>query len=126
VLVAFSLKSCEFLWFFCTKGQIFGGGKICPFACASQSLFGRGFVSRRSENFLVCLKARQAANRSLLTKLIWTLRLLLGGGSKSRSKAEHAFKLARSERPSGCPIIPCNLSSMCYNIIVDKSGNSRR
>jgi len=33
------------------KGQIFGGGKICPFARASQALFGRGFACRAREVF---------------------------------------------------------------------------
>jgi nitrite reductase/ring-hydroxylating ferredoxin subunit len=27
------------------KGQIFGGGNICPFARASQALFGKGAAS---------------------------------------------------------------------------------
>jgi hypothetical protein len=36
----------KFLKFFYAKGQIFGGGKICPFARASQVLFRRGAACR--------------------------------------------------------------------------------
>jgi hypothetical protein len=33
-----------------TKRQIFGGGKICPFARASQALFGRGAAPLTQKN----------------------------------------------------------------------------
>jgi hypothetical protein len=42
-------------WF--AKGQIFGGGKICPFASASQALNARGSAYPTPKRYFRVLKA---------------------------------------------------------------------